>query len=201
MAPPQQNECLQCDDDPGHPEPAPPAQTIAGIVSALRRRLNRAFSLLSSLCLSTRRADWFPATLGASLATCAAIIFVDAMMAVPSPVRELVWGNSHSKRLWMRECSYGMLVDLLRASTRGINPMKLQFSADNGGTAKSEDMSGVGVLLGDIDSAELDGIQKLKDWKSQHQGAMNQAGEMFNLYLYQQARVRTIGSLCLIYEW
>ena len=100
----------------------------------------------------------------------------------------------------MREGSYGMLIDMLRASTKGVNPMKLQFSG-NHESAVSGNTSEVGVLLRDADPAGLDGMQALKNWKSQHQNAMDQGKEIFRLNLYQQARVRTIGHLWMIYDW
>jgi hypothetical protein len=156
-----------------------------------------------------------------SLATCAAIIFIDTMVSVPSPVREQIWGDCHTRRSWMRRGSYGMLVDLLRASTRGVNPIKLKCfehrhpdydDHDQGtGGAPSEssrpsipDLANLEykqTLLGTIDPASFAGAISLKDWIQRNKASMAEAMQMFRLDLYGAERVRPIGSLFQVYEW
>ena len=136
-----------------------------------------------------------------SIASCAALIFIDTMTAVPSPVREQIWGNYHERRKWMRYGSYGLLVGLLQASTKGINPIKLACfnSAQSAGAdgASRYDQT----LLPPIDDCSLVGGRQLNAWLQKHSASMAQAMHMFQMDLYRVSEYKPIGTLFKIFQW
>ncbi len=110
----------------------------------------------------------------------------------------------------MRSGSYAMLVGLLQASTKGINPLKLHrfgpSKADTGkvegnSTSQTASMEYKQTLLGMVDSATVSAAIQLNDWIKQNHVLMSQAMEMFRLDLYGLDKVRPIGSLCRLYQW
>jgi hypothetical protein len=59
-----------------------------------------------------------------------AIIFLDVLIACPSPYREQIWGVSwHDRIVEMRNGGYGMLISLLKANSKGVNPLKMDIWA------------------------------------------------------------------------
>ena len=74
---------MQVDEQPAL---IPSAQLISQLVSGVRNHLFRALDLIERLCLSSRRNDWFAATMSVSITSCAAIVFIDTMIAIPSPI-------------------------------------------------------------------------------------------------------------------
>ena len=55
-----------------------------------------------------------------------AIVLLDILVACPSPYKEQIWGAAwHDRIVEMRDGGYGMLVALLKANSKGINPLKL----------------------------------------------------------------------------
>jgi hypothetical protein len=82
--------------------------------------------LVVSPSSSQDRHDWFPAILSATIMAVAAIIFLDILVACPSPYREQIWGAQwHDRIVEMRNGGYGMLISLLKAHSRGVNPLKM----------------------------------------------------------------------------
>jgi len=61
-----------------------------------------------------------------------AIVFLDILPVFPSPWREQIWGVSWLDRIvQMRDGGYGMLIALLRANSKGVNPLKLDCWTTN----------------------------------------------------------------------
>lgn len=57
-----------------------------------------------------------------------AIIFLDILIACPSPYKEQIWGATwHDRIVEMRNGGYGMLVALLKANSKGVNPLKMDI--------------------------------------------------------------------------
>ena len=111
----------------------------------------------------------------------------------------------------MRSGSYAMLVGLLQASTKGINPLKLQRfenskttaegELDRNSTSQTASMEYKQTLLGFVDPATVSAAIQLNDWINRNGVLMSQAMEMFRLDLYGLDKVRPIGSLCRLYQW
>lgn len=170
--------------------------------ATVRISLKKTFVLVQQLCLSTKRTEWFPAFLSACLATCAAIVFLDTAIAVPSPVRELIWGNFHETRAGLRQGGYQLLVDLLRASTNGANPIK-QECWKSGNLTKEEEVQKMKeryTLLG-VDSAAMDGLIALNAWQEKYKNSLDEGRAMFAADAYSIARIRPIAGLCKMFDF
>lgn len=99
-----------------------------------------------------------------------------------------------------------MLVDLLRVSTRGVNPMKLTCFEPQEAAAQDSSCEALKTVhkdtaIGLVDPASLAGGIKLKDWNSRYEVVMGEAMEMLRLDLYGLDRIRPIGALCKVFEW
>ncbi|KAE9379604.1 hypothetical protein N431DRAFT_327249 [Stipitochalara longipes BDJ] len=82
--------------------------------------------LAASPSTSRDRQDWIPAFLSASILAIAAIIFLDVLVACPSPYKEQIWGEAWNEKIVeMRNGGYGMLIGLLRANSGEVNPLKM----------------------------------------------------------------------------
>lgn len=177
-----------------------PVTELAQCGAAVRAALRRTFILLQNLCLSTKRTDWFPAFLAALIAAISAIIFIDGAAAIPSPVRELIYGDFLETAAGMRGNGYDLLVDLLRASTSGLNPLKLQcWNAHSDSITTEENNSRERQILLGIKPAAMDGMRELKAWQEKYQPVLNEGRNMFAANLYEVARIRPIASLFKIF--
>lgn len=57
----------------------------------------------------------------------AAITYIDILGSCPSPYKEQIWGVDWGERVKrMRHGGYGMLINVLRQNTNGVNPLKLE---------------------------------------------------------------------------
>jgi hypothetical protein len=112
---------------------APQTISIPKLISnirAARITVRHAFQQYQKLAVSPSssrdRQDWIPAFLSASILTIAAIIYLDILVACPSPFKEQIWGEAWTEKIGeMRNGGYGMLIGLLRANSRGVNPLKM----------------------------------------------------------------------------
>lgn len=92
--------------------------------------MRRAFKEYQALALSPSdfrsRRDWLPSFLSACSLAISAVVFLDMMVAIPSPYKERIWGNKWQERITgIRHGGYGMLLEVLRANTKNINPLEL----------------------------------------------------------------------------
>lgn len=106
----------------------------------------------------------------------------------------------------MRRGSYGLLIDLLRASTKGINPLKLTcvgYQEDHVGhsTPSMNSPKHETTLLPAFDPATLSGGRKLNQWFRDHSTSMHQAMNMLSLDLYGMDEIRPAGALFKVLEW
>ena len=102
----------------------------------------------------------------------------------------------------MRNGGYDLLVDLLRASTNGVNPIQqdcwnqhsvsgakeLQYSKDRQ------------VLLG-VDSGAMEGLVELKAWQEKYRSVLDEGRAMFAADAYALARIRVIAGLYKIFDF
>ena len=174
----------------------------------IRPKFHKTFMLTERLCLSSRPTEWFAATMSVSLATCAAIVFIDTMIAIPSLIREHIWGDLPTRRAWMRHGSYNMLVDLLRANTKGLNPLNLPVLQPVEASTETRPLpsrqgtvDSLHTLLPPIDQGSLTGGRRLKGWLDRNQASMRSAMEMLRMDLYAMDEIRPIGNLCKVYSW
>jgi hypothetical protein len=113
---------------------APVTISIPKLISnirAARITVRHAFQQYQKLAASPSdsrdRQDWIPAFLSASILAVAAIIFLDILVACPSPYKEQIWGDAWTERIAeMRNGGYGMLIGLLRANSGEVNPLKME---------------------------------------------------------------------------
>lgn len=105
---------------------------------------------------------------------------------------------------------YGMLVELLKVSTKGVNPMKLEcFDSQDtcpvpknfGSTRADTNLEHTTTSLGKVDFASSLGAIRLKSWAREHQASLRATMEYFELNLYEVDLVRPIGALCKLFEW
>jgi len=92
--------------------------------------MTNAFLQLQYLALSPSelraRQDWFPSFVCATILATTAIVYLDILGACPTPLREQIWGvDWHNRVREMRHWGYGMLISVLLANTKGVNPLKL----------------------------------------------------------------------------
>jgi hypothetical protein len=100
-------------------------------IRAARITVRHAFQQYQKLAASPSdsrdRQDWIPAFLSASILAVAAIVFLDILVACPSPYKEQIWGEAWTERIAeMRNGGYGMLIGLLRANSGEVNPLKMK---------------------------------------------------------------------------
>jgi hypothetical protein len=173
---------------------------IAKRTSTVRTSLQRTFTLVQQLCLSSKRTDWFPAFLSALLTACAAVIFIDCAIAVPSPAREMIWGDFHEIRSRLRQGGYQLLVDMLRASTNGVNPIKQQcWKLSGTGEEEAERKMERYTLLG-VDSAAIEGLMALNAWQEKYRSPLDEGRAMFAADAYTIARIRPIAGVCKLFD-
>lgn len=111
-------------------------QTTIETIQNTRTLMFRGFRELQEMALApsdTRvRETWLPSFLCACWMGTSAIIFLDILIACPSPWKEQIWGQGwHNRITELRHGGYGMLVHLLQANTMGVNPLKLGIWADD----------------------------------------------------------------------
>jgi hypothetical protein len=55
-----------------------------------------------------------------------AVVYIDMMVAAPSPYKERIWGAQwHERVTQIRHGGYGMMLEVLRANTKNVNPLEL----------------------------------------------------------------------------
>ncbi|KAF5873023.1 uncharacterized protein Bfra_008300 [Botrytis fragariae] len=111
--------------------PAPiPVLNLLEKIRTTRSTMRRAFKEYQSLALAPSdfrsRRDWLPSFLSACSLAISAVVFIDMMVAVPSPYKERIWGVAWQERITqIRHGGYGMMLEVLRANTKNINPLEL----------------------------------------------------------------------------
>ncbi len=111
------------------PQTIPIPKLISNIRAAritVRHAFQQYTKLTASPSDSRDRQDWIPAFLSANILAVAAIVFLDILVACPSPYKEQIWGEAWMERIAeMRNGGYGMLIGLLRANSGNVNPLKM----------------------------------------------------------------------------
>lgn len=111
--------------------PAPiPVLNLLEKIRTTRSTMRRAFKEYQALALapsdSRSRRDWLPSFLSACSLAISAVVFIDMMIAIPSPYKERIWGVSWQQRIGeIRHGGYGMMLEVLKANTKNVNPLKL----------------------------------------------------------------------------
>ncbi|KAF7870471.1 hypothetical protein EAF04_004215 [Stromatinia cepivora] len=112
--------------------PAPPIPVLSLLekIRTTRSTMRRAFKEYQALALAPSdfrsRRDWLPSFLSACSLAIAAVVFIDMMVAIPSPYKERIWGTSWQQRITeIRHGGYGMMLEVLRANTKNVNPLEL----------------------------------------------------------------------------
>lgn len=123
-------KCVIAPPNPSGIRLTTPIAEVLSHIRTVRITLRNAFQQLQYLALSpstTRsRQDWLPVFLSAAMLATTAIVFLDLLGQFPSPYREQIWGEKwHNHIAGMRDGGYGMLLNVLRANTNGVNPLKL----------------------------------------------------------------------------
>lgn len=88
----------------------------------------RSLSLFLSLCVSTKRADWFPSVLSFAIFVASVAMFMDAAVAMPVAARTELWADVRSFCLGLRSQLYPTALDLLRIranNDKQMAPLKL----------------------------------------------------------------------------
>lgn len=125
-------------------------------------------------------------------------------MLMPEAARSVIWPDINNTRNDLRTKTYSLLIDLLRVSTRGINPIGLECwaTAQTGvGSRKEEKIREKEreVLLGS-DRAALQGLLALKSWQAKYQRDLQEGKQMFVQDMVEQARIRPIAGLWKMFE-
>jgi hypothetical protein len=123
-----------------------PITELLSHIRTVRITMRNAFQQLQYLATSpstTRsRQDWLPTFLSTNILITTAVIFLDILGQFPSPYREQIWGPKwHDHIVEMRNGGYGILLQLLRANTNGINPLKMDCWTGAPPAKKSQDES------------------------------------------------------------
>jgi len=186
--------------DPTGNTPRPP---LLSTLTAQRTAVSRTLQALHKACLSSKRTDWFPAFLSALLVICSAMAFTDAIAGVPSPAREDVWGDCRKLAMDLRNGGLVMIVSLLRAATKGVNPFKLDCFVDEvqgiDESLMKKKLKERIDLLGD-DPPALEGILALKRWKSKYQASLEEGKMLFANAPYTLSEIRPIAGLFRVFE-
>lgn len=182
---------------------APPTATILQAGTSVRTNTRKAFTILQHTCLSTKRTDWFPAVLSALLLTIGAVYYMDVLLHLPSDVRDFIWHDLNNTRTDLRNKTYMLLVDLLRASTKGINPLMLDcWARPVIGKPDTEDkisLSFSRILLGG-DQGAMAGLADLKEWQKKYGDVLEQGKQMFAADMVQQSGIPPIAGSWKVFE-
>lgn len=112
----------------GNAQVCPPKQNIAATIQQIRTSMARSLSLFLSLCVSSKRADWFPSVLSFAVFVAAVAMFMDAAVAMPAAARTELWDDVTSFCLGLRAQLYPTALDLLRIranNDKQMAPLKL----------------------------------------------------------------------------
>lgn len=120
--------------------PAPPIPVLSLLekIRTTRSTMRRAFKEYQALALAPSdfrsRRDWLPSFLSACSLAISAVVFIDMMVAIPSPYKERIWGTSWQQRITeIRHGGYGMMLEVLKANTKNVNPLELScWNLDTG---------------------------------------------------------------------
>ncbi|ESZ94776.1 hypothetical protein SBOR_4833 [Sclerotinia borealis F-4128] len=112
------------------PPPPIPVLSLLEKIRTTRSTMRRAFKEYQALALAPSdfrsRRDWLPSFLSACSLAISAVVFIDMMIAIPSPYKERIWGvNWHERITGIRHGGYGMMLEVLRANTKNVNPLDL----------------------------------------------------------------------------
>ncbi|KAM3076485.1 hypothetical protein ACMFMG_007297 [Clarireedia jacksonii] len=107
-----------------------PILTLLEKIRTTRSTMRRAFREYQALALSPSdfrsRRDWLPSFLSACMLAISAVVYIDMMIAIPSPYKERIWGVQwHERVTQIRRGGYGMMLEVLRANTKNVNPLEL----------------------------------------------------------------------------
>ncbi|QSZ36559.1 hypothetical protein DSL72_006439 [Monilinia vaccinii-corymbosi] len=107
-----------------------PVLNLLKKIRTTRSTMRRAFKEYQALALAPSdfrsRRDWLPSFLSACSLAISAVVFIDMMVAIPSPYKERIWGVSWQDRITeIRHGGYGMMLEVLRANTKNVNPLEL----------------------------------------------------------------------------
>ncbi|KAG4033570.1 hypothetical protein MFRU_004g00770 [Monilinia fructicola] len=123
-------ELYKCFITTSMPPPPIPVLNLLEKIRTTRSTMRRAFKEYQALALAPSdfrsRRDWLPSFLSACSLAISAVVFIDMMVAIPSPYRERIWGVSWQERITeIRHGGYGMMLEVLRANTKNVNPLEL----------------------------------------------------------------------------
>ncbi|KAI9641899.1 hypothetical protein NHQ30_009767 [Ciborinia camelliae] len=112
------------------PAPPIPVLNLLEKIRTTRSTMRRAFKEYQALALAPSdfrsRRDWLPSFLSACSLAISAVVFIDMMIAMPSPYKERIWGVKWHERITdIRHGGYGMMLEVLRANTKNVNPLEL----------------------------------------------------------------------------
>lgn len=88
----------------------------------------RSLSLFLGLCVSSKRADWFPSVLSFAVFVASVAMFMDAAVAMPAAARTELWDDVTSFCRGLRAQLYPTALDLLRIranNDKQMAPLKL----------------------------------------------------------------------------
>lgn len=125
-------------------------------------------------------------------------------MHIPAVARDFIWHDINNTRAELRSKTYSLVVDLLRVSTKGINPLTLDcfnVRSDQKLSKKAEKIRAKEqeILLGS-DQAALKGLLELKRWQGKYQEYLNQGKDMFAKDLVRQATIKPIAGVWKVFE-
>jgi len=122
------------------------------------------------------------------------------MIVIEPTLAAGIWGSSHERRMGMRQRGYQMLLDYLRASTNGINPLKLECFSFTNWSQSVESSSDRAAAL-QYDPAAISGVQTLQAWYIDHKRLMMEGKEMFQKNAYNLANIWPVAGLFLLFDW
>ena len=112
----------------GNQQISPSRENIAATIQDIRSSMARSLSLFLSLCVSSKRADWFPSVLSFAIFVASVAMFMDAAVAMPTAARTELWADVASFCVGLRAQLYPTALDLLRIranNDKQMAPLKL----------------------------------------------------------------------------
>ena len=113
----------------GNEELGPSKESIAATIQQIRTSMARSLSLFLTLCVSSKRADWFPSVLSFAVFVASVAMFMDAAVAMPVAARTELWDDVTSFCIGLRSQLYPTALDLLRIranNDKQMAPLKLK---------------------------------------------------------------------------
>ncbi|PQE05869.1 hypothetical protein CJF31_00004644 [Rutstroemia sp. NJR-2017a BVV2] len=177
-----------------------PILTLLEKIRTTRSTMRRAFREYQALALSPSdfrsRRDWLPSFLSACMLATSAVVYIDMMIAIPSPYKERIWGVQwHERVTQIRHGGYGMMLEVLRANTKNVNPLELSCwvgTTDYG--IETTDPYAVGSNAQYVDL----GVDSTNSY--QNYDHLQQGENIFAKDLYRQSQINPIAGLWRIFD-